>query len=96
MFKFTIRELLLLTLVAALGVGWGVREFRLGPALKNAEECHYRWIMLTKRWKRIEDDAAIAQAKSSKLEKTVASLKEENDGLRLEVKLLKKQLLGDE
>ena len=33
MFKFTIRELLLLTLVVALGVAWGLREWQLSSNL---------------------------------------------------------------
>lgn len=39
MFKFTIRELLLLTLVVALGVGWWVRERQLQAEVAKSE----RW-----------------------------------------------------
>jgi hypothetical protein len=38
MFRFTIRELLLLTVIVALGIGWALRERQLTVELKSAEE----------------------------------------------------------
>jgi hypothetical protein len=36
MFRFTIRELVLLTLVVAMGVGWWLDRSRMAEALQNA------------------------------------------------------------
>ncbi len=46
MFRFTIRELVLLTLVVAMAVGWGVDHWRMATALQDsrhdAREIWYR------------------------------------------------------
>ena len=42
MFRFTIRELLLLTLVVGLALGWGLRERQLGPDVKESKEWQAR------------------------------------------------------
>jgi hypothetical protein len=42
MFKFTIRELLLLTVVVAMGVGWWVRERQLNAEVAKSHEWRAR------------------------------------------------------
>jgi hypothetical protein len=37
MFRFTIRELLLITAVAALGIGWGLRERQLRAKIDDTK-----------------------------------------------------------
>lgn len=38
MFRFTIRELLLVTVIVALGVGWWIDRARLADRLRRAQQ----------------------------------------------------------
>jgi hypothetical protein len=43
MFKFTIRDLLWLTLVVAMGLGWGIREWQLRDEVRQANSEAMTW-----------------------------------------------------
>jgi len=54
MFRFTIRDVLLLTVVAAFAVAWGIDHFRLTSRLKETEA--------REQLRRAEIEEALAQA----------------------------------
>jgi hypothetical protein len=45
MFRFTIRELILLTLIVAMGLGWGVDRSRLARDLNRLSNYSGQWYM---------------------------------------------------
>jgi hypothetical protein len=52
MFRFTIRELVLLTLVVAMGVGWWIEHRAMQSRhAANPDELENRWRFHRKRWR---------------------------------------------
>jgi hypothetical protein len=52
MFRFTIRELVLLTLVVALAVAWWLDRSQLAPDAQNWRERNQMWERAADEWRR--------------------------------------------
>ena len=89
MFRFTIRDLLLVTVLAALAVGWTLDHVVQRIKINSLTES-VRKVYVVTREERAE--ASRIMAPMRRLE----YLEEENQALRSELKLIKKAYLGQE
>ena len=77
MFRFTIRDVLWLTVVVAMGVGWWVDRVQLRNRITSDEASKYEAISKARHWK--SEAERLDQSIEIKLRKVYAELAAERD-----------------